>query len=1421
MIQKGKDYEVSWSQFETCNANLQISFENMCRWLFNNFFFEGKALLHSNPNNPGIEVLPRLHEKTNKRISFQAKYFSVIDYEQIKHSAKAAVKYYAGQLDVIYLYCNKDVTTTSKPYQDIEKFLGENGIEIVPITNQAIIEQVMGNETIAWNYFNYVSLSKTWFQEQLKVGLASLGPRYNDEFNVPTYTENLLNYFLCNAPAIEAINIRKKEVLEEYRINRGKYRKYSGIGRRIVSVIEKIEDISSDNVLDCINWERYVRERSQKEISQLCDMLEDCKNRYNSATYSNDGKAVQELLNERAEIEYLLDLPRRIMPKDKELRLLQRQVVVVKGEAGVGKSQLFAVSVEKSLESGWYAVLMLGTHYITNMPINSQIPEILGGNLTLDALLHKLEAIGVQQNRHVSILIDAINESTYKDIWKVGLLPFINQIKQYPHIKLAISVRDGYEKLVFSDSMLHEISVGNIEQIIHKGFREESVEATKMFLNYYGIPFAPSYFLQAEMTNPLFLTLFCKNHTGDDYDLYSLFEHLMERADEEAQKAVEISGSFSLLQHLVDEIVDICLEKGTYSVTQQELFELCFWNRYGLESKKLAYVAALVRSGFLISMAMEYTESYSFGYNLLQDFVCAKKIIRLYPEKETLISYIQSHLLKIEEGRIVNYHNIDIFIVVCGLYAEKYHEECFPDIEQCVLDEYDKTDIIDRYVMSFLWRKASSVNKESFMDFINSHFVDRDLVFRVLIENSTKEKHPLNAMLLHEILMRKKIASRDVLWTTYINDFASEEERLVQLIMFLDKGNMLDGLTVANAELLLLLLCWLFTSSSRVLRDKASKAAIELLRCNFQLCEIMLRHFEKVDDPYVIQRLYGVVLGACLKRVKKDKTVYRKLAEYTYQNIFAQEKVYPDILLRDYARLILERWIYECPDDCEFISKSKVEPPYNSDDIPTVEHQEYYVSGLSKSGYNRIDHSMRINHSECPGLYGDFGRYTFQAALDDFDGVDIVNLYHYAMQFIRDELGYTDDLFGDYDCRSHNNYYSRHDVRKIERIGKKYQWIVFYNFLARVSDKYKIKNWGAESTQYEGAWEPYVRDFDPTFNKNTWSKIQLPSLFLPVEEDEFLDVGQEVKVDDIHEWKYVEPKRFALLPERLMVDDEDGNTWFGLYLYDSRKNKLHDLNDHSIGFAKGSQQIWTISEAFFVKEEQYDVLKENRELLSKSERFLLDGKDIYQLFNREYAWSPGYNSVFYQEWEEYKIETGRYRIETEVIEMPDFENVQKDKNDPWFIPMVKKEFERKIPKEEICIDVLPAYSRVLWEEEYDASQDEVTAFNIPCGDIIRYLKLEQREVDGCYYSEDGTLVTFDGIIGGLSGGLFIRKDYLEQYLEGNHFHLCWKCVGEKQFFNGDYNQIWSRWNGIYFYESGRVQGRLISDEKVEGIADEE
>ena len=132
---------------------------------------------------------------------------------------------------------------------------------------------------------------------------------------------------------------------------------------------------------------------------------------------------------------------------------------------------------------------------------------------------------------------------------------------------------------------------------------------------------------------------------------------------------------------------------------------------------------------------------------------------------------------------------------------------------------------------------------------------------------------------------------------------------------------------------------------------------IEILKEHFHLCQILLEKFKNVNDPYIIQRLYGVVFGACCKRT--DGRGFQALAEHVYREVFDQEKVYPDILLRDYARLIIELFLYENPKYIGEIVREKIVPPYSSDPIPEIEDQHYLENDYNGAMF-WLMHSMRF-----------------------------------------------------------------------------------------------------------------------------------------------------------------------------------------------------------------------------------------------------------------------------------------------------------------------------------------------------------------------------------------------------------------------------------------------------------------------------
>lgn len=578
--------------------------------------------------------------------------------------------------------------------------------------------------------------------------------------------------------------------------------------------------------------------------------------------------------------------------------------------------------------------------------------------------------------------------------------------------------------------------------------------------------------------------------------------------------------------------------------------------------------------------------------------------------------------------------------------------------------------------------------------------------------------------------------------------------------------------------------------------------------------------FSDVNDPYIIQRLYGIAFGACVKRNSENKEIFKSLVEFVFKDIFDKDMVYPDILLRDYARLIIERYLIEYPDEEKDYEIEKIKPSYKSMPIPDIEDQKYQDKDFKK-GLFFIQHSMQF---EGIGMYGDFGRYVFQSALQNFE-VDDYKIFNYAMYYIINELGYKGDLFDDYDSFVGRFSYDRHWVLKTERIGKKYQWITMYNILARISDYYPMKNrfsMEEERVLYDGPWEPYVKDFDPTLNEHNLSCDDAPYFQQVdnhikksiqeknyVKDDMTFDEDKWVKSSSIF-WKYQK--------DDLLLTDDAGNQWIVL-------SKHADTGREDLAFDK--LLIWNWLYGYFVTDQQLTILKEyaNKKVnLINSD--IAEIPESYTLYNREYPWSSGSKSVLDWQWKTMELETGETKLVESIVEEPQFswvnallkaysgeegdvkaEQESEKKIDEFNIPTVTKTYKREEPVTIKLERILNATQDLLWEEEFDASKEEVLSYSHPCAELINTLELRQNKYDGYYYDVNNELIAFDTDLTNQKAGLIIRKDALDKFLKLKKFHLVWFVNASKEIHDESLRITkFKDWTGLLEYTGDSIQG---------------
>ena len=1219
---------------------------------------------------------------------------------------------------------------------------------------------------------------------------------------------------------VQYINDKKENLIRKINRIKDDTEQHSDYLEKVRSIVSAFEDVESETIGSAFEWHQYLQSfivddlaKINSEISQKKNLLEKIRPTIEKGRSRVEHKDLEKYNSIRSEIEILyelLDLPEILSLTADENRLITAKELFVTGNAGIGKSHLLAAECQSLMNNQQFAVLLLAGNCYSDLPILDQLSQDCELKYSFDEFISILEMIGVEHHTCVLLCIDALNETANYRLWKTGLISLSQKIKKCTHVKLAVTYRMEYEKSVVQDALLSEDE--DVYRIVHTGFASNGLKASKQFFDYYRIPFTLYEYFESEMENPLFLTLYCKTYRNDEASLPTLYDRLVESANknifpilEKRYKLIGFTEDDNIVQSLVDEISTLVFDRKEKNILESDLASIPFWTANDLPLRP--FMSLLAKENLVHTNLIAGNERYFFAYDQMNDYFFARSLFSHDMSDMSIRKTLYEDILQVNDNNIVNLSNSDVFVICCAIYAQKFGKECI-DLIDGLPEGFEKGYIVKSYIRSFIWRDKEYISSNVFLAVAQKYKVSREDFWNVLVGNSIKHNHPLNSDFLHTLLMSFRLSERDYYWTKYINEiFYDESNRLMQLVKMYSSGQSIQ-MSKEQARQLLILCGWLLSSSNRMLRDYTSEAMIEILRNEFDLCIVILKAFEKVNDPYIIERLYGVVFGACCKRRRKGNTVYIALAEYVYSTIFDQEFIYPDILLRDYARLIIERFLWENPDYNGCIVHEKIIPPYKS--FPIEQIDEDYINKKYDGGLWQIKSSMSF---EGHGMYGDFGRYVFQSALKYFD-VDEDEMYKQAMSFIINDLGYTNEL------DKGNNYwgYDRSETKKVERIGKKYQWIAMHNILARVSDQCDIDTDYSETPKFEGPWEPFVRDFDPTLNFKLTKSDEIP-IFDEISElkkatrDEHLKVDVS-NIDSVSEWLDSDGVFFAEMPKALILSDSNGTQWIRLSNY----------------ICSGREQLkaerlltWSWLYAYFVTEEQFEqfqVAATDRVDFSSSKGIGLDPQS-YSVFNREYPWSPSCDllnksssvesGVVLNMPEEKEVEQEFLNVEflEQYLKSLDADSNQVFSDQELNQHLFKKEIVRKPVLKQIG-EIIHASMNLVWESEYDASKDNTLSMNVPCPMLIEQLHLHQADIDGLYYDSNEKIAAFDLNISQKESGVVLRKDLLDAFLKKNNLNLIWFVRASKELHSGEDLGIlrYGDRSGAYFYNGTEITSNI-------------
>lgn len=1368
-------------------------------------------------------------------------------------------------------------------------------------------------------WFHQELFSTRWFHERLDEAIVDAGPRYTPELNVDLPIARLFDGLGRTAAFFERLNALITDVKLAYRAIISFSRESAEEEyRSLKHVMQGIATLTQFNQqsADFIDWARMQQAiaAAYTETSNWAQKVERAR-RERAQTDSEKEQTAQQETRSAALVSDLYQLMRALRAlqasiQNDEAGLANVAALLLLGDAGTGKTHLFCDVARHRLRQGQPTILLLGEKFRENEPW-TQMRDILGLSCDRDQFLGALNAAGEAHQQRTLLLIDALNEGRGKELWINYLAGMLTTLKRYPWIGIALSVRTSYEKAIIPEGLVP----ARLIRAVHEGFAEREYEATKTYFDFYRIERPSIPLLLPEFQNPLFLKLFCQGLRAGNYTripeglegISAIFAFFLDNLNNKLTKLLELDlnphipyvrrAVMALTEALAEKQVSWLPHEEAQAIVDQvappKSYERSMFRRLITEG-------VLAEDHFLVSGAngdhSHMVEGIRFAYERFSDHLIVQYLLNKHLDPDQLLTAFEQEsplgqLFSTVRAQRLNRGLIEALSIQL---PERIGKELCELVSAAANDEVIRAGLVE----SLLWRNPASITKQT-LQCINKHalrYIETNQQFlSVLLTVAMNPRHPLNADSLHKNLRGLTMAERDAWWSIFLYDQYDSglHSPVNRLIDWAWKAEERDRIDDEPLRLACTALCWFLTTSHRFLRDRATKALVRLLEKRLSVLRRLLAAFGEVNDPYVVERLYAVAYGCAMRCT--DHTALAALAQEVYDRVFRDGQPPSNILLRDYARGVIERALALHLDIS--VQPEKIRPPYHNtwpEDFPSEAEVEQLLGAIEREGKEMSPQERgRFELYFSMMGWGDFARYVlgvdspsakwssrrltdsaepsrreranrflayltgaqkraverFRTAyarevqrqwLEDWnrlfqeeDEDDVqqeeqtttvqvpiqqpelsleeeeVRMYRILgkrkaalfeseylpwfeeqdepeEQFDRTllqrwivrrvfELGWNIERFGEFDGRVKRNDDRSPD--KPERIGKKYQWIAYYDILSRMTDTFVFRDgYGDEDAierPYEGPWQMSpVRNIDPSFllentraskgvaylNTINWWYRSSPRWDLELNDRLWL-----LKAD--------------VLPDpRLLIEvtrPMDHSVWWTLYGHYPWRQPQRPEDK---GNGPQGREIWYFLETCLVKR------KDAKQMFTWAKRHdfsvdhlpqLPDWDDVYL---GELYWSPCYQYFYdpvrgFREWT--RGDDGKY---------------------PAPIMLTTESYN--------------------WSRQYDCSVDESLRCTVPSKFLVDGIKLLWNGVEGEYITADGELTAFDPSIHEEGPSvLLIRKDTFLTFLRANDLALLWTIRGEKNAYgNGDWpDSFEGRFNisGAYWYtEQDALQGNL-------------
>lgn len=860
----------------------------------------------------------------------------------------------------------------------------------------------------------------------------------------------------------------------------------------------------------------------------------------------------------------------------------QKQIVLFKGKAGMGKTHYVCATAERLCKE-MNVYLLFGSRFSEDQDFESQLCSMMGIG---ENALQKLNGKMMEENSNALIIIDALNEGATENFWNVAMKRMETLLKLYDRLKLLITYRDDEDFDLSIPCSIIEL----------RGFEDNTQEAIQKYFAHYQIDDTDSniqkrYF--AEFSEPLFLTMFCVvashdlRYMMDNFTYSDLFHQYIKYRNDMVSKGVDEDSHRNVTENALmkfanyslyyNQCSDISRQKARHYADQ-----IC---RNRTWSNNL--LNWILKENLMLSTGQQ-GERLMFGYQKMGDFLMADIFMHNKMTDEAKVDFI------LEKGTRREYASYRRFIIA-------------------LLSEWELTpQLLERKIATKMHHlilaslRYHGKNNQAILKWMQNNSIFSVRILHDFLQDLTLEVF----MVAHHVLKSADMAHRDKAWSTMVNKEYShrlDAQWFADFISIIPRDD-----TDQGWGKVVVLLCWMCTSPHPYVRGAVMRKLVEIFCNKTQMAHFALNEFFDCNDPYVVQVITCAIYGYLLR--KRDATEAAKIADLILQFFYQDHKAPEDILVRQWTMLTLA-----LADELNGISTyfGAIKPPFASENPYDLVVDK--AGSITKKYFGESEGSWKMYET----LYGfsDFRRYIIgtnsRANSDVFlkkEGTHVKTLLLADIILMVANIAKHDFRWNDDLGKLDDNVYSEGRYNNLtERFGKKYLWLALYKADALLSDHFEVAD-GCNCL-----YSPTEKDIEPTpypWHTREYSRID-PTILNASDTQDYTsfqaDELENVEMVTNEQWL---SENHPIQKPRLMVKDTDGSEWIVLTCYDGYRL---DAEEGTV------KDLFLFSNAAFIKYKELEIFWRWAAMQNFYGRWMPERRNgsIDYLWN-EYPWAETY-----------------------------------------------------------------------------------------------------------------------------------------------------------------------------------------------------